>query len=399
MLQFADWLALGVVVSLPWSTSLTSILIALWLAAYLPALDLKEVADEIASAAGGLPILLWVLGALGMLWADVSWSARFAGFDSYHRLLVIPLLLAQFGRSTRGTLVLCGFLISASCVLVVSWIVALVPALAIYGKQRGVPVKDYIWQSEMFLICAFALLGAARAFWRDRSWSMAAMAIGAAAMFLANIAFVATGRTALVVAPVLIAFFGYRQIGLRGVVAALVGGAVLAGAAWFGSSYLRERVYHSFDELQAYRRTDAVNSTALHLEFLRKSLHIVGKAPLIGHGTGSIAEQFQDEAASASGVAGVLSVNPHDQVFAIGIEVGATGVGVLLIMWAAHFLLFAGDGLPAWAGAVVVVESVVSSLFNSHLFDFTQGWFYVFAVGIIGGTVLRERREMPASGH
>ena len=38
----------------------------------------------------------------------------------------------------------------------------------------------------------------------------------------------------------------------------------------------------------------------------------------------------------------------------------------------------------------MVVQNVVSSLFNSHLFDFTQGWAYVIGVGIAGGMVLRE---------
>jgi len=32
--------------------------------------------------------------------------------------------------------------------------------------------------------------------------------------------------------------------------------------------------------------------------------------------------------------------------------------------------------------------NVVSSLFNSHLFDFGQGWLYVLGVGITGGMVL-----------
>jgi O-antigen ligase len=30
-------------------------------------------------------------------------------------------------------------------------------------------------------------------------------------------------------------------------------------------------------------------------------------------------------------------------------------------------------------------------LFNSHLFDFTQGWIYVFGVGVAGGMILRGR--------
>src|SRR5690348_8176415 len=69
----ADALVAAVAVSLPWSTSATSILIALWLIALIP-IGPAAVWREIRTAAGGLPVLLWVLGALGMLWADASWS-------------------------------------------------------------------------------------------------------------------------------------------------------------------------------------------------------------------------------------------------------------------------------------------------------------------------------------
>ena len=36
---------------------------------------------------------------------------------------------------------------------------------------------------------------------------------------------------------------------------------------------------------------------------------------------------------------------------------------------------------------MVVVQNIISSLFNSHLFDFTQGWIYVFGVGVAGGLI------------
>ena len=105
--------------------------------------------------------------------------------------------------------------------------------------------------------------------------------------------------------------------------------------------------------------------------------------------------QFRSSSAqSAVGEAGasaVLSANPHNQIFAVGIQLGMIGVAVLLAMWIAHFQLFCGDGLNAWFGMIIVVQNVVSSLFNSHLFDFTSGWLYVFGVGVIGGMVLRER--------
>ena len=70
----ADGLAVAVAVSLPWSTSATSILIVLWLIAVLPTLDVASVRREGMTPAGGLPVLLWALGALGILWADASWG-------------------------------------------------------------------------------------------------------------------------------------------------------------------------------------------------------------------------------------------------------------------------------------------------------------------------------------
>jgi hypothetical protein len=44
----------------------------------------------------------------------------------------------------------------------------------------------------------------------------------------------------------------------------------------------------------------------------------------------------------------------------------------------------------AWLGLVVVVDHVLFSTVHSHLFDFNNGWLYVFAAGVLGGTLLRE---------
>jgi O-antigen ligase len=72
---------------------------------------------------------------------------------------------------------------------------------------------------------------------------------------------------------------------------------------------------------------------------------------------------------------------------------GLIGVIVLYAMWMVHLLLFRYGGLAAWIGLIVVVENMIGSLFNSHLSDFTQGWTYVFGVGVAGGMVLRDRNR------
>jgi hypothetical protein len=41
---------------------------------------------------------------------------------------------------------------------------------------------------------------------------------------------------------------------------------------------------------------------------------------------------------------------------------------------------------------VIVVQNFISSLLNSHLFDFHEGWVYVLGVGVAGGMAARARR-------
>src|SRR6185312_12165747 len=123
----ADWLAVALAVSLPWSTSATGIIAVLWVIALIPSLDWRELKHDLMTAAGGLPVLLFALGALGMAWADVSLGARVHGLDPFAKLLVIPLLFAQFCRSERGACVFAGYLASCTLLLVASTAVGMLP--------------------------------------------------------------------------------------------------------------------------------------------------------------------------------------------------------------------------------------------------------------------------------
>ncbi len=90
-------------------------------------------------------------------------------------------------------------------------------------------------------------------------------------------------------------------------------------------------------------------------------------------------------------MAAEVAANPHNQVFAVGIQIGIIGIAALLAMWIGHLALFqCNNGFVASVGLVVVIQNIVGSLFNSHLFDFTHGWTYVVGVGVAGGIVLKE---------
>src|SRR5262245_30500207 len=86
----ADHLAIAIAVSLPWSTSVTTILGWIWLFAVVPTLDPRLLLQTLARPACALPLALFAFGLAAMAWADVSWFDCYYGFDSFHKLLAIP---------------------------------------------------------------------------------------------------------------------------------------------------------------------------------------------------------------------------------------------------------------------------------------------------------------------
>jgi O-antigen ligase len=387
-LRVVDVLSVLLAVSLPWSTSVSAIVSVLWLVVFVATLE-RDDYDILFTPAGGLPVLLVLLGIAGMAWADVSLVERWKGLDSFLKLLFIPMLLLHFRRSGRGMYVFAGYALSCAALLLVSYAVTVLQVK--FTQDPGVPVKNAATQSGEFATCMLGFAYLAYDWIARRKWIWAAGAFALILAMFANMVFVATGRTALVVVAVLLVLFVLLHLTWRGIALVGAAAAVVVAVAWLSSPYLRERTEGVRTELLASEATGVRTSSGERIEFAKRSLAFIREAPLIGHGTGTIHALFERAAAGRTGVAGVAAANPHNQTFAVGIQLGLVGVAVLWAMWIAHLLLFRGPGLVAWIGLVVVVQNIVGSAFNSHLFDFLQGWTYVIGVGVAGGMMLQQR--------
>jgi hypothetical protein len=172
---------------------------------------------------------------------------------------------------------------------------------------------------------------------------------------------------------------------------------LLAGSAWAISPQLRATTERFTRDYRIYKELNQPTSIGLRLEYWRKSLRFFAEAPIIGHGTGSTRGLFEQAATGPKVLAGGQVIgNPHNQTLNVAVQWGIVGVAILYAMWWFHLMLFRGDGLVPWIGLLVVVQNIFTSLFNSHLFDFHEGWMYVLGVGVAGGMTLRRRLEEPA---
>jgi O-antigen ligase len=385
----ADWLAVAVAASFPWSTSLCGILIGIWLLCIIPTMDLRSLRWAVAVPAAAIPLALFAYGVLGMAWGGASFADQWGSIKPTLRFLAFPLLFIQFRRSERGMWVLGGYLISCTALLVVSWLLMAWPVYV--GPYPGVPTKDYIIQSGEFLICAFALAHLSISAWRERRPGAAAALAALAIVFLLNITVVATARSTLIIFVVLLIVIALQRFAWKGILAVLVAGAVFVGLAWVSSSHMRARVYSTVQEVREYRFQDEATSAGLRLEFWRKSLQLIATAPVFGHGTGTVLDRFRELASKGEGASSVATDQPHNQTFQIAIQLGLVGAALLFGLWISHLLLFRGGGLVGWLGVGVVVQNIVACIFNTYLLEFTLGWIYVFGVGVLGGMVFRQR--------
>ncbi|MBR1232040.1 O-antigen ligase [Bradyrhizobium sp. AUGA SZCCT0182] len=416
---YTDLLAALTAAMLPWSTTGFYILLGFWFLVQVPLMPTRDM--RVFLRLLSRPICLWplaivLIAVLGTLWADVPWQERLQGIKPAAKLLAIPFLIYHFQESRRGSWVFIAFLASCALLMGLSWIVLFAPALKLATTaSAGVPVKNYIDQSQEFALCMVALAPCIATLYKHHRYAAAVACAVLALGFFANMAFVVSARSALIYVPVLLIVFALKYLDHRQSALLFAAIAIAAIAVWFTSPYLRTRVGNIATEYQFYEQNIPVNeahkqdipfSTGLRLEYWRKSLRFFADAPVFGNGTGSTKGLFERDAIGKTGLAIEVTKNPHNQTLAAAVQWGMIGIIALYAMWLSHLFLFRGEGFANWIGLLVVVQNIFSSLVNSHLFDFHAGWMYVLGVGTAGGMSLGAKKRagelparLPQTGH
>lgn len=388
----ADHLVVLMTISLPWSTTIFGVFTTLWLIVIASVIDLPHFHRQLRRAACWLPVVLFCLAVIGMLWADAPWEARLHAAGAMTKLLAIPLLIYQFERSEGGLRVFFAFLGSCTVLLALSWLNWFDPRTVLFSARTvGVPVKNWITQGMEFTLCIFGAAALSLAMWRDRRPYVALGFAALALAFLLNLAFVASSRTSLVALPFLLLISTLRYLDWRRAIALYLASIIVAMLAWSFSSNLRLRI-ESIQQ-QYTSSSSQPTSVGIRLLYWSKALQFIQSAPLIGHGTGSIRYLFERDAAGKPVVDEQIVANPHNQTLYFAIEWGMIGAILLWAMWIIHLLTFTEMRWFSWLGTIVVSQNVFDSIFNSHISDYVEGWIYMIGVGVAAGTISRLHKQ------
>lgn len=396
----AENLGMITAAALPWSTSVASSCALAVLIAFLTTVKPGAFFRSLKHPASLSALAICLIALLGLFWGvDIPWPERLRGLTPMVKLLGIPLLIYYFGKSERSRYIFFAFVASCTILMLFSWLVLFFPNFAIHYKpdQPGVPVKNYIDQSQGFVFCAFALAAVAVETYRKNKRAIAILSAVIAVALLANLAFVNVARTALVYSPILAVLFAYRYLERRQFWIALLALILAAAGLWAASPNLQNKTSAILTEYQVRMTDRGPSSVGQRLTYWDKSIRFFEAAPVFGHGTGAIRPLFWRDAVGKTGLEAMATGNPHNQTLMFALQWGILGCLALYAMWITHLWTFRGSGLVAWFGLVAVVQNILSSLFNSHLADFYQGWLYVIVVGLTAGKIYQSADAQGAS--
>lgn len=191
-----------------------------------------------------------------------------------------------------------------------------------------------------------------------------------------------TGQVAFLVAMSLATLQRFaRRPALGGTLAILLC-ASLAGTAYLGSGYFRERVNMAIDEATSYQ--SHVNSSVGHrITYTLNSLRLIREHPLIGVGTGDFREEYARINARYT-PAWEPAFNPHNQfLFALTTTGTLGGIALLLVylppaLWRMPY----GDGYDRLRVALPVIF-VTISMFESFLWRTNTSLMFVLFSAIL----------------
>ena len=330
---------------------------------------------------GFASVLFLLLLLLAATWSVAPFGVALTAWTGWRHFVLLFIALAIFDTRAAKLAFAKVFVVAASVAAVASFLtIDFGSAQATSDVAGGIILRNHVTQGMSLTVGALLALvlsrHAPRGSWLQWAWA------AAAALMVANVLFVAYGRSGYVVLAItsVAVALGLWRGRARGL--ALVVVILLALATSQLSPMIKQRFDQGVQEMSQTASSEQLTSMGIRMVMWETTTAIVRDAPLFGHGLGSFPEQYQHRVtARYTGWKATLTEDPHNQYLLILAETGLLGLaGFVWFLFSAlrqllhgPFRLIAISLLLAWC---------ITSLFSSHFHTFNEGHLIAMLLGV-----------------
>ena len=324
--------------------------------------------------------------AVSSLWAHVPGRVSLAEISKYRKLLFLLLFMALFWQEEvwkeRLLTVLFASLFALS---VLCFGVALgVPGLPAMDPWQGaIVLKNHIAQG--ILLSLLIVLGCRWVYYGDRLWRRVWGGTGVVTALI-SVFYLANGRTGYVcaaVALVLSVFWLVKSWKLKS--AMVLAAVVVVAAVGFTSDRIQKRFEMVGEDVTQFEQGNSDTSSGLRLSFWQQSFEMVKKSPMWGIGAGAWRHEYRLGVGEPETKDNIKETgNPHNEYLNVVSQTGV--IGFLLFVWFLWQAFRAGLKLRADDRCLLMGFGgmfLVGCLFNSLIFNFTEGNAFVLMLGVL----------------
>jgi len=328
----------------------------------------------------GVLALLGVL-AVATLWADgVPWARRFAEWWSWRALILLVAAFLAFDERRWRRRFCATLVVALALAALASFGMLLTPNPTIIDEP-GVILRNHTTQG-MAMVGGFVLAGALL-LEPGAPRGRRALLLAAMALFVANIAHIADGRSGYLALLVAAGTGAFAYAGGRRRWLALVAVVLLGAVALASSGTVRHRLSVAVQEFQTAKTSPVETSMGLRVVIWETTARLLERHPVLGYGVGGFAPAYAQEIHQHyTGWQAAEAKDTHNQYLRVWVEAGIPGLLALLVFIAGVLRQRGGQPFAA-AGHALFVAWLATSLFNSHLQTFAESHLLAVLVGAL----------------
>jgi O-antigen ligase len=315
-------------------------------------------------------LVLYLCFFIGLSYGDASSEEAFSTIRKYRELLFIPLLSCFFTSERYRIWAWKAFICASAITLIGSYLMDL--GLLDMNRHKSFSLKSRITHSIFIAFFVFYCAHNALSNNKHRIWYLVALILGTYNLF-----FVVEGRTGQLVYMLLVPLFAGQRFGKKGFLYAILG-IILCATLYISFSDKSARIHEGFANTLSYLKHSPEKkrtSMGQRYKFWENSLTMIAEKPLLGHGTGSFAEEYEQ----LVGHKKTPVQNPHNEFLLIAAQLGLLGfVSYIGFLYSQYRNSTTLPDQEKWLAQGLLLTLITTSLFNSPFLDHTEGhWFSV----------------------